>query len=77
MDLLKRLWKKWKRFGHLMSDFVGRILLVVFYYSLLAPFGLAVRAFGDILDMRPAHSESHWKPRHTTDRTMENVRQQY
>ncbi len=77
MDLLKRLWKKWKRFGHLISDFVGRVLLTLFYFTILLPFGACVTLFGDILDIRPSTTPSHWGDRKTTDRTLEDLRQQY
>jgi hypothetical protein len=54
---VRKLWHSWKRFGQFIGDAVGRILLTVFYFTVFAPFGIAVRLTMDPLDikgLRPA-----------------------
>ena len=59
MNLLKRLWNGWKRFGKKVGDFQARVLLTIFYFVILAPFGLGMRA-ADPLGLRKA-GEPAWR----------------
>jgi hypothetical protein len=60
MGLLRRAWEGWKRFGKRVGDLQARILLTVFYFVILAPFGLGVRA-ADPLGLR--RTGTGWRPR--------------
>jgi hypothetical protein len=53
MMLLRRAWEAWKRFGRKVGDLQARALLTIFYFVILAPFGLGVRA-ADPLGLRRA-----------------------
>ena len=44
MNTLKRIWEGWKRVAKKIGDFQARIILAVFYFVILAPFSLLVRA---------------------------------
>ena len=73
MESLRKFWHAWKRFGQIMGDLIGRLVLTVFYFTLFMPFGLGVRLLGDPLAMRPrAHSK--WLERTTQDLTLEDSR---
>ena len=61
MTLLKRLWRAWRAFGKRMGDAVGRIVMFILYFTIVAPFGLGVRLFSDPLKMRAV--EPQWQPR--------------
>jgi hypothetical protein len=63
MKLLRRLWEGWKRFGKKVGDFQARLLLSIFYFVVLAPFGLGMRA-ADPLGLRK--SGLGWRPRPAT-----------
>ena len=52
MEFLKKLWRGWMRFGHFMGDIVGRVVMTLFYFTLLLPFGVIITLFGDPLDMK-------------------------
>ena len=52
MDILKRIWQAWQAFGRFMGDVVGRVVMLVLYFTVVAPFGLAVRFFSDPLHMK-------------------------
>jgi hypothetical protein len=52
MRTLRRIWHIWQQFGQMMGDFIARILLTVFYFTILAPFGIGVRLFADPLTLK-------------------------
>lgn len=61
MKILRLVWDKWRAFGHWMADVVGRVVMLVLYFTLVAPFGLGVRLFSDPLKMRAL--APHWQAR--------------
>lgn len=73
MDTLSRLWQAWKRIGQAIGDFIGRLVLTVFYFTLFAPFGLGVRLLGDPLDLKSTRP-THWLDRRTRDLTIDDAR---
>jgi hypothetical protein len=60
MGPVRRAWEAWKRFGKKVGDLQARALLTVFYFVILAPFGLGVRA-ADPLGLR--RSGGGWRVR--------------
>lgn len=73
MEVLRKVWEGWKRFGQFMGDFIGRLVLTIFYFTLFMPFGLGVRLFGDPLALRPSRL-TKWVDRKTHDLTLEDSR---
>ena len=73
MQALRKVWQAWKRIGQFIGDFVGRVFLTVFYFTVFMPFGLGVRLFGDPLTMRRSY-QPQWLDRKTTDLTLEDAR---
>lgn len=64
METLKRLWETWKKIAHKIGTFQGKLLLTIFYFTILAPFGLFVKIFQDPLHLKkPVSEQSHWKLR--------------
>lgn len=49
MNLLKRAWDFQKRLARRLGNFQARVLLTIFYFVLVLPFGLAVRLLADPL----------------------------
>jgi len=60
MKVLRSAWEAWKRFGRKVGDFQARLLLTLFYFVVLTPFGLGMRA-ADPLGLRRAGLG--WRPR--------------
>jgi hypothetical protein len=60
--MLHTLWERWKVIARKIGDVQSRVMLVVFYFLILAPFGLAVRAFSDPLQLKQ-RSFSGWLPK--------------
>lgn len=73
--MLKRFWEGWKKVGQWIGDFLARVVLTLFYFTIFLPFGLGVRLFSDPLMIRNRPPEL-WLSRTTRDRTMEDVRRQ-
>lgn len=57
----RRLWEAWKRFGRRVGDFQARLLLVLFYFTVLAPFALVLRLTADPLALGP-RGRRGWQP---------------
>jgi hypothetical protein len=74
---MRRLWQAWQRFGHFMGDLLARVVLTVFYFTILLPFGLAVRLFSDPLNIRRNGTRPAWLTRVTGDQTLEQTRRQF
>ena len=73
MEALRKFWEAWKRFGQLIGDFVGRVVLTVFYFTLFVPFGLGVRLFGDPLALS-RRGPGKWLERATHDLSLDDSR---
>jgi hypothetical protein len=59
LTLLGRAWARFKVISRIIGNFQSRVLLTLFYFLILAPFGLAVRMFRDPLGLKPRQG-SHW-----------------
>jgi hypothetical protein len=59
--MLSRLWARWKAIARKIGDVQSRLLLCVFYFIILAPFGVAVRTLSDPLRLG-REGISHWRP---------------
>ena len=76
MTFLRRFWEGWKRFGQIMGDFVARVILSIFYFTVFLPFGLGTRLFSDPLDIKTDDKEPQWHERKTKDLTLDDARRQ-
>ena len=75
---LLRLWEAWKSFARAMGGFQSRILLGLFYFLIVTPFGIGVRVFGDPLLLRRARRSSNWVPRsEATEAGLNEARKQF
>ena len=70
MEILKRIWNAWRALGHFMADVVGRVVMLVLYFTVVAPFGLAVRFFSDPLHMKG--DAPTWEKREAEVATLES-----
>ena len=75
MSFLKLIWKKWLAFGRVMGDFVARIFMTVFYFTIAIPFGIGVRLFKDPLRLKS--SQTGWLKREDRRETIEEARRLY
>ena len=76
MLLIKNFWQNWKAFGQFLGDWVARVLLTIFYFTVLLPFGIGVRLFSDPLAIK-TRPDTLWRPRPTGDKTLEDLQRQF
>lgn len=80
MKIITKIWHTWKQVGQFMGDFVARIVLTIFYFTLFLPFGLAVRLFSDPLAIKQPRQSvifgdtSGWGECTTTNLSIDNAR---
>ena len=68
MEALRKIWHGWKRFGQIIGDFLGRLVLTIFYFTLFVPFALIVRFLMDPLALRTEGVE--WRSAPGTEPTI-------
>lgn len=73
MQIAKKAWAAWKRIGQAIGDLIGRIVLSLFYFTFLMPFGLGVRLFSDPMGIKRKRG-SNWLPRSTREADLKNAR---
>jgi hypothetical protein len=76
-NLLRQAWERWKAFAAEMGEFQSRILLIMFYFVVVTPFGLATRLFSDPLRSRAKSQSSFWVDRPAASATLEEGRNQF
>jgi hypothetical protein len=73
--LIKNFWHNWKAFGQFLGDWLARVVLTIFYFTILIPFGLGVRLFADPLQIKELPNPN-WRPRTTGDQKIDDVLRQ-
>jgi len=77
INFLRRIWQAWKHVGQVINDFVARVVLTLFYFTIFVPFALGVRRLSDPLDVKQSLHLSGWLERQTLDRVLEDARRQH
>lgn len=75
MQAVKSGWSKWLAFGRAVGNVVGRVVMTILFFTIVAPFGLGVRLFGDPLRLKKA--EPRWLERPTRQDTLQDARRSY
>jgi hypothetical protein len=75
--LLRKLWHRWVVLAHKIGNFQSRILLTLFYFLVVTPFGLVTAVLGDPLHRRRAPSASAWVAREASDVDLPSSRKQF
>jgi hypothetical protein len=72
MELLRRIWDKWLIVGQAIGDFIARIFLMLFYFTIFMPFGVGVRLFSDPMAIH--QQQPAWVERTTRDLKLDDTR---
>jgi hypothetical protein len=59
---IRRASAWWKPIARKIGDFQARVILTLMYFTVFAPFAIAIRRFADPLAIKPG-SEGGWRPR--------------
>lgn len=52
MKIIKKIWKKWLPISQVVGNFMGQLIMTVFYLIILLPLGVVIRLFNDALKVR-------------------------
>lgn len=76
--LLRPLNRGWMTFSLLLGRITSPIVLAVLYYTLISPLAVTLRLGGrDVLRLRSASDESHWRTRSMRGYDLSQFRNQY
>lgn len=74
--MLSQLWERWKVIAQKIGNFQSRVLLNIFYFLILTPFGLGVKLFSDPLRLK-LQNRTHWIGKETRATSWEHARRQF
>ena len=77
MNLFKKFWQKWKIFGHKVGNFQARLILSVFYFVLVLPFGAIVRFGAKPLRLKMSRTSNWLQPEVGGEDVMLRARRQF
>jgi hypothetical protein len=75
--LLKWLWAAWKSFAFRLGNFQGRLILMLFYFTILMPFGIINSVFRDPLCLKQSDRTSYWFELHNEPKEIQDARRQF
>ena len=75
-DVLRSLWEGWKAVALRIGHFQTRVFLSLFYYVLMLPVALGVRALADPLGLKGKAGGTRWRPRDYPSLSLEQARRQ-
>lgn len=77
---MRKLWKRfvgwWMSIAEVVGNFMNRLILSIFYFVIVLPFGVGVRLFSDPLELRPRR-ETVWVKFSDRSQTIEDGRRQF
>ncbi len=74
---LTQIWHHWKEIATCIGDFQARLLLTLFYFSVLVPFGLVTSLFADPLQLNRRPTTSAWVTRNEQESNLAAARRLY
>jgi len=74
MMSLSNYWKNWIGIGRFLTNKLARVILVIFYFIIVLPFGIGVRLFSDFLDLK---STPKWLPKTGQKNSLDDARRMY
>ncbi len=76
MTFWRRIWNHWLRIAGFIGNFQARLVLSLFYFIIVLPFGVAVRLFADLLRIKGIGRTS-WSEFFERARSVEEAKRQY
>ena len=72
----RRAWNRWLKIADVIGDFQARVVLSLFYFVIVLPFGLAVRLFADPLRIK-GKPDTTWSDFVPHAQTIDEARKQF
>ena len=70
-------WKRWRELSQKAADLQARILLTIFYFTIMLPFGLIFGVVKDPLRIKHRPSGSYWVERKPTSGSLADAQRQF
>ncbi|HEX6675269.1 MAG TPA: hypothetical protein VF486_09610 [Actinomycetes bacterium] len=70
-------WGRWKELSQKAADVQARIFLTVFYFTLMAPFGIMMGLVKDPLRIKRRPSGTYWLERQPGSASLADARRQF
>ncbi|MBN1285595.1 MAG: hypothetical protein JXB47_09365 [Anaerolineae bacterium] len=77
MSILRKAWERWKVIGAVVGNYHGRAITLLFYFTVMVPFGVGVSLFSDPLRIKDRYTESTWVKRERISTDVEDARRQF
>jgi len=74
-DILRLAWDRWRLIGRINGDYLARVVVNLFYFTILVPFALGVELFTDPLALR--NTKTHWLERKPVSAKLDDARGQF
>ncbi|MEP7289959.1 MAG: hypothetical protein ABI947_29790 [Chloroflexota bacterium] len=74
-DILRIAWDRWQIIGKINGDYLARLFVNGFYFTVMVPFALGVKLFTDPLALRRV-ADVHWIDRNPVSATLDDARGQ-
>lgn len=72
--LFDEAWERFKIIGAIVGDGNARVISLVFYFTVLVPFGIIARLFTDPLHLK--QSEPRWIDRESVPTDLDSAKEQ-
>lgn len=73
-EILKLAWDRFTVIASIVGDVQGRVIVTLFYFTILVPFGIGARLFSDPLRLRS--SAPAWQVREPVASEIDHARRQ-
>ncbi len=75
-DIIRFAWDRFTIIAAIVGDVQGRVIVTLFYFTILVPFALIARFAGDPLHMRGENKKPSWIVREPVSPRLEDAQQQ-
>jgi hypothetical protein len=75
-EILGLAWKRFNIIVGVIADVQGRVIAVLFYWTIFVPFGLGSRLFSDPLRQREFHQSPSWPDRPPVPTDLDSAKRQ-
>lgn len=70
-------WSRWRELSQKAADTQARILLTIFYFTIMLPFGVVFGLLKDPLQIKRKPQGTYWLERKPSVTTLESARRQF
>lgn len=67
MTIWKKAWNKWLKIAHVIGNFQAQVILTLFYFIFVLPFGVILQIFSDPLRLKYPKRSNFQNWRHKKD----------